>query len=139
MTHTTNINRRRALAVVAAVPVAAALGDSSFTMGEPGELATLVKRYSAEIDAFNAWCSSCDPNDDELDGRAEATYEATMGRMVGVPALTSEDALAALDWLIKDEADLGHIDHEWREWSASSRVTGSLVDAIRGYIEGRVA
>jgi hypothetical protein len=38
------INRRRALAVVAAVPAATALGGAAFPTDEPGELAALVRR-----------------------------------------------------------------------------------------------
>jgi len=131
------INRRRALAVVAAVPAAAALGGSAFTMGEPGELAALVRRYFAETEAFCSFAR--DRTDEECDAFAATTYEGTMERMVGIPAWTAEDALAALDWLIKDEANLGHLDTESREWHVGSRVAGSLVDAIREYIEGRAA
>jgi len=42
MTQTT-INRRRALAVVAAVPAAVALGSTVIALGEPGQLAALVR------------------------------------------------------------------------------------------------
>src|SRR5665648_401837 len=99
----THINRRKALAVVAAVPAAVALGVApAFGAGEPGQLAVLVRRYFAEIDAFNAFALT----DEQADACAAATYEKTMLEMVGVPAITREDALAALDWLIKDGADL---------------------------------
>jgi hypothetical protein len=47
------INRRKALTVVAAVPFA--LGTPTFTTGEPGQLAALVRRYLAEWNAFNAF------------------------------------------------------------------------------------
>jgi hypothetical protein len=40
----TDRNRRRALAVVAAVPAATALGGAAFPTDEPGELAALVRR-----------------------------------------------------------------------------------------------
>jgi hypothetical protein len=52
------INRRRALAVVAAVPAAAAIGSTAIVgslsaMGQAGELAALVRRYFIELEAFN--------------------------------------------------------------------------------------
>jgi hypothetical protein len=48
MTH--QINRRKALSVVAI-----AFGGSAFATGEPGQLAALVSRYFAEVDAFNTY------------------------------------------------------------------------------------
>jgi hypothetical protein len=142
MTHA-QINRRRALAVVAAVPAAAALGGAATSAsGEPSQLAALVRRYWAEIiDAFNV--SGFNPvtgqyrSDKKSDALAAATFEKTMLEMVGVPARTREDALAALDWLIKDGADLDELNQG--DWNQFSKVAGSLVDAIRGYIEGRVS
>jgi hypothetical protein len=128
MTHI--IDRRKALAVVAAVP-AAALGGLTIATGEPGEMAALVRRYFAELDAFTAFGKG--KTDEEADAFAAATYEATMERMVGVPARTSEDALAALDWLIEDGADLDGL-ADGVDWSPLAPIIRSLVDAIRGYI-----
>jgi hypothetical protein len=91
------------------------------------------------MDAFNREWDRTDWSDKEAAAVAAASYEATMMQMVGVPARTAEDALAALDWLIKYEAALDHLDPEWRESFLSCRVAGSLVDAIRTYLQGRVA
>jgi hypothetical protein len=74
--------------------------------GEPGQLATLVHRYFDEVDAFNTRALTDASTDEEADALAEATYNATLRQMIGVPARTMGDALAALDWLIKEGADL---------------------------------
>jgi hypothetical protein len=135
------INRRRALAVVAAVPAVAALGGSAFTMGEPGELAALVRRYFEECEAFNQ--TGPDPitgewrSDEESDALAAVTFDKTGRELIGVPARTTEDALAALEWLAKEGADLDELN--WGDWSPHANIVASLVDAIRGYIEGRAA
>jgi glycerol kinase len=107
-------------------------------LGEPGQLAALVNRYFAEVDAFNARALSDGYTDEEADALADATFEATLRQMIGVPARTTEDALAALDWLIKEGADLES------EYGEGDRMFGgvvtSLVDAIRDHIvSGRQA
>jgi hypothetical protein len=57
--------------------------------------------------------------------------------MIGVPARTAEDALAAIDFLIRENASFEDLDYD-NHWG---RVMTSLVDAIRGYIvsTGRLA
>ncbi len=87
----------------------------------------LVKRYFDEIDAFNAFALTDDRTDEEADACAEATYEATREQMIGVPARSAEDALAALDWVVKEGED-----HFLQ--AADGEVLTSLFDAIRGYI-----
>jgi hypothetical protein len=98
----------------------------------------LVRRYFAEVDAFNDFALADERTDEQADAFAAATYEKTMLEMVGVPARTREDALAALEWLIRDGADLDELNQQ-EDWNPFCNVAGSLVDAIRGYIEGRVA
>jgi hypothetical protein len=56
--------------------------------------------------------------------------------MIGVPARAAENALAALDWLIRDGVDF---EIEYHDDPESSHEEVSLVAAIRGYIEGRAA
>jgi hypothetical protein len=120
MTQTT-INRRRALAVVAAVPAAVALGGAAVTFGEPGELAALVRRYFEEVEYFNAtgFDGTDYRSDEESDALAESTFDKTMHEMVGVPARSREDALAALEWLTKDGANLDEL--SWEDWSPHAR------------------
>jgi hypothetical protein len=59
-THTT-INRRRALAVVAAVPAAAALDTPALaSVGEDAELRELWAKYLVQLEALNkAWDVAC--------------------------------------------------------------------------------
>jgi len=133
---TTHLNRRKILAAVAAAPAAAVAPALAAAPAEgAGELAALVRQYFAELDAFEAWATETDPSDEESNRRAECTFNATRERMMGVPARSREDALAALDWLMKD-CELGL--HEYlddQQWQHSS-VVASMLAAIRGYLEG---
>jgi hypothetical protein len=94
--HTNRLNRRRALAFVATVPAAVALGGSAFVVGEPGQLAALVHRYFAEVEVFNTRALSDGCTDEEADVLADVTYNATLRQMIGVPARTTGDALCCL-------------------------------------------
>lgn len=59
-----SLTRRKALGVVAAVPVAVAVAAIPAIAAEgPGELSALVRRYFAEVEAFN---TSPDLHDDGL-------------------------------------------------------------------------
>ena len=131
------INRRRALTVVATAPIAIA-ASPGFAAGEPGELAALVRQYFKQVAAFNKTSVGDYRTDEQNDALAEATYEATQERMIGVPARTAEDALAALDWLIKEGVDF-EIDYSDEPDGRHEEVVVSLVTAIRSYIEGRIA
>jgi hypothetical protein len=91
----THINRRKALAAVAAVPAAFAVcAPLSFAEGKPGELAILIRRYFGEVKAFH----NSDLLGDDDYFLADAPFYTTLREMVGVPASTREDALAA--WII---------------------------------------
>jgi hypothetical protein len=90
-----------------------------------------VKRYFAEIDAFNGFVITDNRGDEEANAMAEATYEATRERMIGVPARSAEDALAAMDWLTKEGVDF---ETELGDDGPHEQVVTSLVDAIRNYI-----
>jgi hypothetical protein len=70
-----------------------------------GELAGLIKLYWQQVHEFN---NAEHITDDESDSYAAATYEATLQRIVGVPAKSREDALAAMDWLMREHADFGY-------------------------------
>ena len=77
-------------------------------------MAALIQRYHSEVDAFNATDHPTDK-----DSNAHATYQATIREMIGVPARSAEDALAAIDFFIKEGADLmielgGGDDHDTR-------------------------
>ena len=94
---TTLINRRSALTAVAAFPAAFAIGAPlSFTEGKPGELASLIRRYFEEVKTFHD--SDLVADDDYF--LADAPFDATLRKMVGAPASTREDALAAITWII---------------------------------------
>ena len=124
--------RREIIGAGAAAGVIAGAGlpmGVTMAKGEPGQLAGLVSRYFAEVDVFNA---TAHQTDEESDAHAESTCLATLRRIIGTPARTADDALAAMDWLIKENADfkneLGDTE------SIYGRAVTSLVDALRGYI-----
>jgi hypothetical protein len=98
--------------------------DQSYTTYPSPSLATLVRRYWDEVDA--------EPNLDD-EGNVNASAQATMSRMMGVPARSSEDALAALDFLLAEGVDLGreHDPIHLTEVDGLSEITTSLVHAIR--------
>lgn len=126
------IDRRKALTVVATAPVAIALGGA-LASGGGGQLAALVRRYFAEIEAFNAAAKY--ETDDESDARAEATFDITVRQIVGVPARSAEDAIAALDWITRDGGqcmiELGYGDY--------GRAAESLMNTVRGYLISTMA
>jgi hypothetical protein len=111
-------------------------------VAERGELASLIDLYWRQVDAFNATQFL---NDDEINALAAITYETTRKRMVGVPARTAEDAVAALDWLIKDGCDLSILSDDGGDSESDGPIGDchtlvvSLVNAIRGYIEATVS
>jgi hypothetical protein len=128
------IGRRELLQRGAAVTAIAAIGlpmGAAMARGEPGQLAALVSRYFAEVDAFNTRALTDASTDEEADALAEATYRTTLRQMIGTPARTPDDALAALDWLFKEDADFKN---EYGGAGLFGRVVTSLVDAIKDYI-----
>lgn len=132
---TNSISRRKMMATTAAViPAAALAGTPALAMPAvpvEGSLAGVVKRYFAEIDAFN---STHHATDEESNAHADATYERTLSMMIGVPARTGEDALAVLDWLLREGVNLnctyGDIDEE----CAYGRAATWLVDTLHDYL-----
>jgi hypothetical protein len=52
--------------------------------------------------------------------------------MVGVPARSAEDAILAIDWLVKENAELGVKD--WENPPIPCLVVASVVNAVRHYI-----
>jgi hypothetical protein len=98
-----------------------------------GELAALVRRYFAEVETFNA---TDHKTDREFDAHADATYNATLEQMVGVPVRTKGDALAVVDWLIKEGSDLSceFDDSVQDDDMLFIRLTTSLVIGLREYL-----
>lgn len=95
-------------------------------------LASLVQHYWEEVDG--------DPDLDD-EGKVNATARLTMSKMVGVPAETAEDALAALDCLLAEGVDLGQ-DYDPINLSGGNGLcvtTTSLTHAIRDYLAGNAA
>jgi len=101
-----------------------------------GELAALCRRYWQQVDAFN---NLEDLSDDESDAHAAATFERTVRLMIGVSARNAEDALAALDWLIKESTNMYLVLNDtagdaFDPDNDLDCLTVSLVRAVRGYI-----
>jgi hypothetical protein len=95
----TQINRRRALAVVAAVPAAAGLGVAALAvpLGEDG-LTELIRRYRAEIDTLNATRGL---GDEELDAWIDRA-DAILIEAVNKPVRTTASAIAVLSLFVDD-------------------------------------
>jgi hypothetical protein len=114
-----------AVGAAAVVPFAAQAGG--------GELAALCRLYWQQVDEFN---STDHYTDEHSDRHAAETYERTVRLMTGAPARNAEDALAAIDWLIK-KSPWFHIclsaddcDHN----NDLDCLTVSLIGAVRGYV-----
>jgi phytoene dehydrogenase-like protein len=96
---------------------------------EPSELAILIHRYRAEIDEWEAK----EKTDEEF--HADTPFDATMQQMIGAPARTRDDALAAFQF-IRDEFDL---EDRYGDYLADALT--SLLDSVNSYIvsTGRLA
>jgi hypothetical protein len=87
-----------AVGAAAVVPFAAKAETSG------GELAGLIRLYWQQVDYFNsAWHIS----DREADAFAASTYEATLHRLELVPVRTSEDAVTAIEWVLREAKEDG--------------------------------
>jgi hypothetical protein len=88
-----------------------------------------VKRYFAEVAAFNA-----SPPDDDDYFLGDQPFDSTLREMIGVPARSAEDSLAAVEWIIDDGKDcmisLGE--------ALYGRVASSLLNATRDYLASMV-
>ena len=96
----TIFNRRRALALVAAVPVAAALGAVP-AFASDDELVGLINRYRAEIDVLNATRGI---SDDDLDAGVDRADEI-IAEAVELPVLTMAGAVAVISLHIDASRD----------------------------------
>ena len=102
MTQTT-INRRTALAVVAAVPAAVALGSTIILAGRGDDkLSRVISRYRAEIAALNATRGL---SDEELDARIDRA-DAILIEAVGLPVCTTADAVAVFSLFVDEHWNL---------------------------------
>jgi hypothetical protein len=133
-----NIARRELLrgTGVAALAAGAAVVPFVGTRAAGGELAALCRRYWEQVEVFN---NLEDLSDDESDAHAAATFECTVRLMIGVPARNAEDALAALDWLIKESTNMYLVLNDTAGDAFDPNndldcLTVSLVRAVRGYI-----
>ena len=117
------------MAVVAAVPAAAALPALASHVESGGQLATLVKQYFDQVDIFNA---TEHQTDEESDAHAAATFETTMRRMAETPIRSADDAVALVDWM-EDEDMI-------EAWCGDFEgFTEALVSKLRAYLAGRIA
>ena len=95
----THINRRRALAAVAAIPAAFAVcAPLSFAEGKPGELASLIRRCFAEIDAFK----NADWLENDYNFLADQPFDVTLRELIGLPAQNAEDALCVIEFIMRE-------------------------------------
>jgi hypothetical protein len=130
-----SLDRRKALTTlgmagaVALVTPASVIAANAIAT-ESGELAALMRRYWAEIDVFNA---TPHPTDKESDAHAASTYELTLSQTIGVRARTPEDALEAFKFI------RGELGENERFGGDLADALTSLLDAVSGYISGRVA
>ena len=63
---------------------------------------------------------------------SEQPYDVTMIEMIGVPALSADDALAAMDWITREGADsMIELDPDGTVWA---RTSASLMNAVRDYL-----
>ena len=116
------LSRRSVMAGSAAALTAIPALALPVAASEGGELAALVRRYFAEVEAFNA-----DPPEDYEAFFATQPSDLTVREMVGVPVRTREDALAVIEFMERDNCIEMYGPVE------------SLVDGLRGYIEGRAS
>lgn len=124
--------RRDILKSSAAATAAAGLLASGVALPHPtegGELATLIARYFTEVDAFNAA-----PGEDDaaFEAKASSTYEATLHKMIGMPVHTPGDAVAAIDWILRDGEDC-LIDFNYGPYGAAA---ASLLKEVKIYLAG---
>ncbi len=127
-----SLTRRKALGVVAAVPVAIATAGIPAvglckSVEEPGKLAALIRHYFAEVDAFN----SCPLLHDDEFFHGDQPFDVTLEEIIGVPAQSADDALAAMNWL-KHDGEACMI--ELGGYSLYGQVAESLVNAVRDYL-----
>jgi hypothetical protein len=79
---------------------AGGVGPETDVGAADGELAKLIRLYFRQCDEFN---TTPHPTDEEFDAHAASTFQATLGRMYGVPVRTADDAVALVDWLEGEE------------------------------------
>jgi hypothetical protein len=130
MTQTNTIDRRKLLGTLGTAGAVALVTRASVIAAnsEPSELATLIHRYRAEIDE---WEAIPDKTDEFF--HARTPFDVAMHKMIGVPARTRDDAIAAFQF-IRDEFEL-----EDRYGGYLADALTSLLDAVKSYISGRVA
>jgi hypothetical protein len=115
--------------LAAAVTAVPAVGFCKGAEG-PSELAAIVRRYFAELAAFNA-----DPRgDDDEFYNADQPFDATLQQMIGVPVRSHQDAAAAVDMVLECGRgcmiDFGENPYgQVAEW---------CLHALRDYLAGKV-
>jgi hypothetical protein len=126
---TTHIDRRKALAVVAAVPAAAALSALVVSVANDEKLLGLIQRYRSHMEGLRRECSLREMGDEELDRWMDKGCEI-LDEVVDLPVTTQAGALAALVLALEDE-DSAYLVPDWHE--------EALLNMVRDYLEGRVA
>ena len=117
-----------ALAAVATLPIAGLSKGVKATSNSaaPGQIASIIQRYKASVDALNAACKVREVFDDELNSWCERNSEI-IGEIEGLIPADATDALAALDFAIEEMQDFeGPPDEDF--------IVGPLLEGIRSYI-----
>ena len=95
-------------------------------MEDPMQISALVARYKTETAAYAA--RPIDMRADESDDLAAGTFFATSQAMIGVPIRTKEDALAALEFFLREDDG---------DESPFGNTVRSLLKGLRGYLAAR--
>jgi hypothetical protein len=102
------IDRRKALAVVAAAPAAVVLGSGgALANRDKDRLLDLIRRYNAELAALNA---ARDIEDEEVDAWMDRA-DAILIEAVGLPVLTAASAVAVIDLFVEQHWLTQHCDY----------------------------
>jgi hypothetical protein len=125
------------VAITSVLPVGASVTSLGGHVGmddvniEHGDgLAELIRLYWKQVDEFNR---TDHETDEESDAHAEATWEVTQDRMIGVPVRTKEDAFAAVDFLTR-EGYWHMLEFHTDEKVGFAACCTSLIHAVRAYL-----
>lgn len=124
------LSRREALrgtglaALAAGAAVVPITGLSANPVSGTSDFAALVTLYFSGQDEVRRTRHN---TDEEFDTHAAATYDAALFRMAKTPIRTSEDALALLDWMTREDV----IEY----WIGDAEgVVEAMVESLRAYL-----
>lgn len=122
------------IAAVTAIPAGLSIGATKATrvdgVATEDKLLGIIRRYEASVDETNAQCELRGMKDDELDARIDRSCEI-LANVVGLPAATAADALAALNFVIRENIEENGLHPDGFPFDAA---IASLLASVRGYI-----